>query len=41
MCAKEAVYAWRMTMQGKTVEQIRDGIEKREFETIDLNEIKS
>ena len=39
MCAKEAVYAWRMTMQGKTVEQIRDGIERREFETIDLDKV--
>jgi hypothetical protein len=41
LCAKEAVYAYRMTMKGKTVAQIRAGIEKREFETIDLDAIKS
>lgn len=38
-CAKEAIYAYRMTMQGKTVAEIRAGIEKQEFETIDLNKI--
>jgi hypothetical protein len=40
-CAKEAVYAYRMTMQGKTVQQIRDGIMHKEFMTIDLDQVHS
>ncbi len=35
-CMKEGVYAYKMTKQGKTVKQIRDGIEKGDYETIDL-----
>ncbi|MHB1021004.1 MAG: CYCXC family (seleno)protein [Acidobacteriaceae bacterium] len=35
-CMKEGVYAYRMTMKGKSVQQIREGIEKGEFEKIDL-----
>ena len=38
-CAKEGVYAYRMTQQGKTPEQIREGIAHREYESIDLNGI--
>ena len=33
-CMKEGVYAYQMTKQGKTVKQIRDGIEKGEFQSI-------
>ncbi len=36
-CAKEGVYAYRMTKQGKTPEQIRQGIAHREYESIDLH----
>jgi hypothetical protein len=38
-CAKEGYYAYKMTMQGKTVRQIRDGILHKDFEQIDLNSI--
>jgi hypothetical protein len=40
-CAQEGVYAYRMTMQGKTVKQIRDGIANKEYMSIDLNSIQS
>jgi len=40
-CAKEAVYAYQMTMKGKTVKEIRDGIMKHDYETIDLNAVHS
>jgi len=40
-CAKEGVYAYRMTMQGKTVKQIRDGIANKEYQSIDLDSITS
>ena len=36
-CMKEGVYACKMTMQGKSVKQIRDGIEKGDFQAIDLS----
>ena len=36
-CAKEAVYAYNMTRQGKTPQQIRDGIERGEWQSIDLD----
>jgi len=36
-CAKEGAYAYKMTKAGKTVAQIRAGIEKHEYEQIDLN----
>jgi hypothetical protein len=39
VCAKEEAYAYKMTKQGKSVRDIRDGIEKRDFESIDLNEL--
>jgi hypothetical protein len=38
-CAKEGYYAYKMTMQGKTVQQIREGIMHKDFESIDLNSI--
>jgi hypothetical protein len=40
-CAKEAVYAYQMTMKGKTVKEIRDGIMHKDYMTIDLNSITS
>lgn len=36
-CAAEEAYAYKMTKQGKTPEQIRAGIERREYESIDLD----
>ena len=36
-CAKEGAYAFRMTKQGKSVAAIRAGIEKKEYEQIDLD----
>jgi len=38
-CAKEGAYAYRMTKLGKTAKQIRDGIEHKEYEQIDLDQI--
>jgi hypothetical protein len=38
-CAKEEAYAYKMTKLGKTPKQIRDGIERKQYEQIDLNEI--
>ncbi len=38
-CAKEGYYAYQMTMQGKSVQQIRDGVMHKDFEKIDLNSI--
>jgi hypothetical protein len=40
-CAREGVYAYRMTQQGKSVQEIRAGIAHREYETIDLNALGS
>ena len=36
-CAKEGAYAYKMTKLGKTPAEIRAGIEKKDYETIDLN----
>jgi hypothetical protein len=36
-CAKEGAYAYKMTKQGKSVAAIRAGIEKKEYEQIDLD----
>ena len=36
-CAAEEAYAYRMTKQGKTPDQIRAGIERKEYESIDLD----
>jgi hypothetical protein len=38
-CAKEEHYAYLMTKQGKTPQQIRGGIERKEYETIDLQAV--
>jgi hypothetical protein len=38
-CAKEGAYAYKMTKLGKTPKQIRDGIERKEYEQIDLDQI--
>ena len=35
-CAKEGFFAYRMTRLGKTPAQIRDAINRHEYETIDL-----
>lgn len=39
VCAKEGVYAYRMTRKGMTPKQIRDGIERGEWKDIDLDAI--
>ncbi len=36
-CAAEAAYAWKMTKLGKTPDEIRAGIERKEYESIDLD----
>ncbi len=36
-CAAEEAYAYKMTKAGKTPEQIRAGIERKEYESIDLD----
>jgi hypothetical protein len=36
-CAQEAAYAYQKTKLGWTPKQIRDGIERKEYEKIDLN----
>ena len=36
-CAKEGAYAYKMTKLGKTPTEIRAGIEKKDYESIDLN----
>ena len=36
-CAKETVYAWQMTKKGQTPAQIRMGIQRGEYNSIDLN----
>jgi hypothetical protein len=38
-CAKEAAYAYKMTQLGKTPKQIRDGIEHKDYEQIDLDQL--
>ena len=36
-CAAEEAYAYKMTKLGRTPKQIREGIERREYESIDLD----
>jgi uncharacterized protein with PCYCGC motif len=36
-CAEEGAYAYKMTKQGWTPQQIRAGIERKEYESIDLD----
>ncbi|MGC2163170.1 MAG: CYCXC family (seleno)protein [Silvibacterium sp.] len=38
-CAKEGAYAYRMTKRGWTPKQIRAGIERQDYEKIDLNKL--
>jgi tRNA nucleotidyltransferase/poly(A) polymerase len=38
-CAKEGYYAYQMSLKGKTVREIREGVMRRDFESIDLNAI--
>ena len=38
-CAKEGAYAYKMTKLGRTPKQIREGIERKEYEQIDLDQI--
>jgi hypothetical protein len=38
-CAQEGYYAYKMSMQGKTVKEIRDGIMRQDFAKIDLNSV--
>jgi hypothetical protein len=38
-CAKEGYYAYTMTLKGKTVKQIREGVMRQDFQSIDLNAI--
>jgi hypothetical protein len=38
-CAKEGVYAYRMTKLGRTPKQIREGIEHGDYEQIDLDKL--
>jgi hypothetical protein len=38
-CAQEGFYAYQMSLKGKTVKQIRDGVMRKEFASIDLNAI--
>jgi Protein of unknown function with PCYCGC motif len=38
-CAKEGYYAYKMSLKGKTIKEIREGVMHKDFETIDLNAI--
>jgi hypothetical protein len=38
-CAKEGAYAYKMTKLGWTPKQIRAGIERQEYQQIDLNKL--
>lgn len=38
-CAKEGYYAYKMSLQGKSVQQIREGILHKDYESVDLNAI--
>ncbi|HEX5234878.1 MAG TPA: CYCXC family (seleno)protein [Silvibacterium sp.] len=38
-CAQEEAYAYKMTKLGWSVKQIRAGIERKEFQQIDLNKL--
>ena len=39
-CMKEAVYSYRETQKGRTPAQIRAGIERGDFQTLDLEALK-
>ena len=38
-CAKEGYYAYQMSLKGKSVEEIRAGVMRKDFASIDLNAI--
>ena len=38
---KRGYYAYQMSLKGKTVQEIRDGVMRKEFQSIDLNSIGS
>ena len=38
-CAKEGYYAYKMSLKGKSVQEIREGVMHKEFANIDLNAI--
>ena len=38
-CAKEGYYAYQMSLKGKSVKEIREGVLRKDFESIDLNAI--
>jgi hypothetical protein len=38
-CAKEGYYAYQMSLKGKTAREIREGVMRGDFESIDLNAI--
>lgn len=38
-CAKEGAYAYKMTQRGWTPKQIRQGIERKDYERIDLTKL--
>jgi hypothetical protein len=38
-CAKEGYYAYTMTLRGKSVQQIREGIMRGEYQSVDLDTI--
>jgi len=38
-CFEEGYYAYQMSLKGKTVKEIRDGVMRKDFESIDLNSI--
>jgi Protein of unknown function with PCYCGC motif len=38
-CAQEGFYAYQMSLKGKSIKEIRDGVMHKEFQSIDLNSI--
>src|SRR6202044_2363478 len=38
-CAAEGAYAYKITKLGRTVKEIREGVMRKEFQSIDLNSI--
>ena len=40
-CMQEAFYAYQMTKRGKTVKQIREGITRGEYKSIDLSSMNA
>jgi Protein of unknown function with PCYCGC motif len=38
-CAKEGYYAYQMTLKGKSVKEIRQGVMRKDYESVNLNAI--